>query len=230
MRRQFEFGLLTIAAAGLFMLGLAQLISTIAWVTAAHAATSPPRAIVNLPAPVPVGGEKGAYAQLALRPLILPSWSARTGCPVSVSTPLFVIGDGYTSSESGLGPGPVYLHPLAGGGLLLRVDGSYAGTLMVRGRDLQSGRAVLLARPDELVRGGLQSVTQTGDPAGTVLTPQGSVPGYAQLRIGVSTSYPTASAARLPLWHSYMTGTGPRGGCYGLQLDGQAFSEIVVYD
>ena len=164
-------------------------------------------------APVGAGGA-GPDWQALERPLHLPPLGPGGRCPASALSSQ-VTGKKY-GVGGGLGPGPVYpilgrpglvayfrsdLGTWAGQKVLWFVLPDYKGPVLIRGRRL--GGAELM-RFDN----GLVPAKEIRIAPGETVTWTGQVPG--------SRGRPSAVRVRVP-------------GCYGVQIDGASFSEVVVF-
>jgi hypothetical protein len=144
-----------------------------------------------------------SFTSLLDRPLSLPRVGANEACPVSPQVRIAPVTDGGKWPNYGFGDGPVYLS----GQISWYSAGSQALLLLTDPR--YSGPV--------LVRGGrLDGEGSLG------LTGPGTT--LAQGAIGIP------ETSRPPLWGTWLgTVTPAKPGCYGLQLDGDGFTEIVVF-
>ena len=148
---------------------------------------------------------------LEQRPMALPRLASTATCPAS---------PGVTS----LGPGPVYVTGQsewysAGQAVVLSVDSSYSGPVLVRGSELGGGGLLGITLAD-------QSPTVTGNFAAkesshsvTAVSAVHTADGGLELQADLGT--PSSRA-----WSGVLSTDGP--GCFGLQVDGSTFTEIVV--
>jgi hypothetical protein len=112
----------------------------------------------------------------------------------------------------GFGQGPAYLSGElewhSGETATLYVEPGYSGTLVVRWGRLDGGGSISLATEDDLppqARTGVMNATTRPD--GVEL--QTTAPGYGSI------------------WFGRLTTGGP--GCFGLQVDGATFTELIVF-
>lgn len=152
-------------------------------------------------------------AVLSQRPLNLPVLASTASCPVSPE-----------ATGSGVGAGPVYLSGQSGwysGGQVatLMVDPTYAGPLLVRAAQLGgagTSRITLADLPPTDVAGISAKESQHSVAVvSAVHTPDGGL--QLQGHLG-----PPSWRA----WFGWLSTRGP--GCFALQLDGAAFSEVIV--
>ena len=153
-------------------------------------------------------------AALSQRPLNLLVLNSTASCPDSPEAP-----------GGGFGAGPVYLSGQSGwysdGQVAsLMVDSAYAGPLLVRAARLGStGKAqIALADlpPTTLANISAKESQHSVAVVSAVHTPEGGL----QLQAHV-----VSPAWRA--WFGWLSTSGP--GCYALQLDGAAFSEVIVF-
>jgi hypothetical protein len=152
---------------------------------------------------------------LSQRPLNLPVLTSTASCPASPEAP------GY-----GFGAGPVYLSGqlawYAGGQVaVLMVDSTYAGPLLVRAAQLggTGTSRITLADlpPSDLANIAAKESQHSMAVVSAVHTPEGELQLQANLRS------PSWRA-----WFGRLSTSGP--GCFALQLDGAAFSEVIVVE
>ena len=152
-------------------------------------------------------------AALSQRPLNLPVLTSTASCPASPEAP------GY-----GFGAGPVYLSGQSGwysGGqvAILMVDSTYAGPLLVRAAQLGGAGTsqITLADlpPTDLASISAKESQHSVAVVSAVHTPEGG------LQLQADLGSPSWRA-----WFGRLSTSGP--GCFALQLDGAAFSEVIV--
>ncbi len=155
-----------------------------------------------------------SMAALSQRPLNLPVLTSTASCPDSTEAP------GY-----GFGAGPVYLSGQSGwyaGGQVasLVVDSTYAGPLLVRAARLGSAGKTQIALtdlpPTDLANISAKESQHSVVVVSAVHTPEG------ELQLPAALGSPSWRA-----WFGWLSTSGP--GCYALQLDGAAFSEVIVF-
>jgi hypothetical protein len=153
-------------------------------------------------------------AALTQRPLNLPVLNSTASCPDSPEAP-----------GGGFGAGPVYLSGQSGwysGGQVasLMVDATYAGPLLVRAARLgnASKTQITLADlpPTELANISAKESQHSVAVVSAVHTPERG------LQLQADLGSPSWRA-----WFGWLSTSGP--GCYALQLDGAAFSEVIVF-
>ena len=174
-------------------------------------------------------------ADLRNRPLNLPAPSTPKACPTTAFHDLnpIVKGGKGKGPGFGFGPGPAYLsgiNILYPGGFdneIWLIDPTYKGQLLVRGRQLTGPQIVSFQEPTTFADSGLSS---PGDPPPgppvTTVTIQGTpYPFYEELDL------PAASATDAPgYWRMFFARTHiDAPGCYAFQLDGAAFSLVIVF-
>ncbi len=156
-------------------------------------------------------------AALSQRPLILPHLASTASCPAS---PLVNFG----RTAPAFGAGPVYLSGQSGwysGGqtAVLMVDSRYAGPLLVRAAQLGGAGTsqITLADlpPTDLANIAAKESQHSVAVVSAVHTPEGGLELQADL------GSPSWRA-----WFGRLSTSGP--GCFALQLDGAAFSEVIV--
>ena len=157
------------------------------------------------------------------RPSQLPTISAGTPCPISASH-TFPAGQGFSNPYTGVGDGPLVLtgdgklgvnfDPPAnesyfsdgrpGTKVIWRISDSYNGPVLVRGARLDGTGTVNFDR----YLGAVDNGSAPGTPFPTLgyITSAGTGP----------TSYPSGLAVQSP-------------GCYGIQVDGTSFSEVITF-
>jgi hypothetical protein len=162
-------------------------------------------------------------SNLANRPLHLPSVAAGAACPVSQIHSGVVPGRQYA-----LGNGPVYLvvsnptptmqysaapfigdttSELGGSRSIWAINPSYQGTVLIRGQQLGGKNPLRF-------NGGLDQVNSNS---------QGTEPILNALRLN-------GQQGQNSSWSSFVTFTRMQApGCYGIQVDGQNFSEVIVF-
>jgi hypothetical protein len=158
-------------------------------------------------------------AALSQRPLNLPVITSSAGCPASPMDNL-----GNTAPNYGFGAGPVYLAGQSGwyaGGqvAVLMVDPKYAGPLLVRGASLDGAGNLQITLAD-LPRTDLANIAAKESQHGVAVVSAVHTPGGGLL---------LQADAGSPLWRAWfgrLSTSGP--GCFALQLDGAAFSEVIV--
>ena len=158
-------------------------------------------------------------AALSQRPLNLPVLTSTASCPASTMNNL-----GNTAPNYGFGAGPVYLAGQSGwysGGqvAILMVDPAYAGPLLVRAAQLGGAGTsqITLADlpPTDLANITAKESQHSVAVVSAVHTPEGGLELQADL------GSPSWRA-----WFGSLSTGGP--GCFALQLDGAAFSEVIV--
>ena len=166
--------------------------------------------------PLPAGAD--AMSALLSRPMRPPTLDANSLCPVSSTADLGAIAPNY-----GSGVGPVYLSgPISwySGGQLaeVMVDSKYSGPLLVRGFQL-SGEGlstVRLAEPPSPFDPTAKERQHGVAVVSALLTAGGGV--YLQ------------TVVQSPLWRAWfgwLATDSP--GCFGLQVDGDVFTEFIVF-
>jgi hypothetical protein len=152
-----------------------------------------------------------ALAALGQRPMQLPSLASSASCPASPGGISF-------------GPGPVYVTGQsewysAGQAVVLMVDSKYSGPVLVRGSELVGGGLlrIKLADLSPAAMAGFAAKESSHSVAAVsaVHTPDGAL----ELPADLGTPSPRA-------WVGLLSTDGS--GCFGLQLDGSTFTEIVV--
>lgn len=158
-------------------------------------------------------------AALSQRPLNLPVLTSTASCPASPEVNM-----GNTAPNYGFGAGPVYLSGQSGwysGGqvAILMVDSTYAGPLLVRAAQLGGAGTsqITLADlpPTDLANIAAKESQHSVVVVSAVQTPEGGLELQADL------GSPSWRA-----WFGRLSTSGP--GCFALQLDGAAFSEVIV--
>lgn len=152
------------------------------------------------------------------RPLRPPTLDPNSRCPVSSTADLGAIAPNY-----GYGVGPAYLSGqlswYSGGQLaIVMVDSKYSGPLLVRSFQL-SGE-------------GLSTVRLAEPPAATYPTDKERQHGVAVvsalLTVGGGVYLQTVVQSALwRAWFGWLATDSP--GCFGLQVDGDAFTEFIVF-
>ncbi|BEP16270.1 hypothetical protein acdb102_45810 [Acidothermaceae bacterium B102] len=157
------------------------------------------------------------------RPSRLPTISAGAPCPTSAAH-TFPAGQGFSASYTGIGDGPLALtgdgqvgvnfDPPAneryfsngqpGTKVIWRLSDSYSGPVLIRGARLDGTGTVNFDRYLGAVDNG--SIQGTPFPTLGYITSAGTGP----------TSYPSGLAVSSP-------------GCYGIQVDGTSFSEVITF-
>jgi hypothetical protein len=164
-------------------------------------------------------GEADPMAVLGERPLNLPVLNSTTSCPASP-----MVNSGSTAPNYGFGAGPVYLSGQSGWysdgqTAVLMVDSTYAGPLLVRTAQLGgSGTSqITLADlpPADLGNIAAKESQHSVAVVSAVHTPEG----WLELQADLGSSSWRA-------WFGRLSTSGP--GCFALQLDGAAFSEVIV--
>ncbi|HEV2659689.1 MAG TPA: hypothetical protein VGU68_03770 [Ktedonobacteraceae bacterium] len=162
-------------------------------------------------------------SDLANKPLHLPSVAAGAACPVSQIRSGVVPGRQYA-----LGNGPVYLvvtnptptiqytvapfigdtsSELGGSRSIWAINPNYQGTVLIRGQQLGGNNPLRF-------NGGLDQVNSNS---------QGTEPILNDLRLN-------GQQGQNSSWSSFVTFTRMQApGCYGVQVDGQNFSEVIVF-
>ena len=158
-------------------------------------------------------------AALSQRPLNLPVLTSTASCPASP-----VVNFGNTAPDYGFGGGPVYLSGQSGwysGGqaAILMVDATYAGPLLVGAFPLGgAGRSqITLADlpPTDMANIAAKESQHSVAVVSAVHTPEDGLELQADL------ASPSWRA-----WFGRLSTSGP--GCFALQVDGAAFSEVIV--
>ena len=158
-------------------------------------------------------------AALSQRPLNLPVLTSTASCPASP-----MVNFGNTAPDYGFGGGPVYLSGQSGwysGGqaAILMVDATYAGPLLVRAFPLGgAGRSqITLADlpPTDMANIAAKESQHSVAVVSAVHTPEDGLELQADL------ASPSWRA-----WFGRLSTSGP--GCFALQVDGAAFSEVIV--
>ncbi len=180
--------------------------------------TNPSGAATTVATSVPA-----STSSLANKPLHLPSVAAGAACPVSQIHTGVVPGRQYA-----LGNGPVYLvvtnptptiqysaapfigdtaSELGGSRSIWAINPSYQGTVLIRGQQLGGKNPLRF-------NGGLDQVNSNA---------QGTEPILNDLRLN-------GQQGQNSSWSSFVTFTRMQApGCYGVQVDGQNFSEVIVF-
>jgi hypothetical protein len=177
---------------------------------------APPTVIPNeQAAPIPAGVD--AMTGLEQRPIRPPVLAPDAKCPASAS-----VDNGSVAPNYGQGVGPLYLAGQdawysAGEVAILMVDSRYSGPLLVRGFQLR----------------GAQSTVNLAD------MPPAEVPVYKESQHGVAVVQAVHGAGgglelqAVPpsrfwrAWFGVLSTDGP--GCFGLQVDGDLFTEFIVF-
>jgi hypothetical protein len=152
-------------------------------------------------------------ALLSQRPLNLPVLTSTASCPASPEAP------GY-----GFGAGPVYLSGQSGwysGGqvAILMVDSKYAGPLLVRATQLGGAGTSQITLADLPATDLAGIAAKEGQHSVTVVSAAHTPEGGLQLQADLGS--PSSRA-----WFGWLSTRGP--GCFALQVDGAAFSEVIV--
>jgi hypothetical protein len=170
-----------------------------------------------------VAATPASTSNLANKPLHLPSVAAGAACPVSQIHTGVVPGRQYV-----LGNGPVYLvvtnptptivynaapfigdtaSTLGGARSIWAINPNYQGTVLIRGQQLGGKNPLRF-------NGGLDQVNSNS---------QGTEPILNDLRLNGQQSQNSS-------WASFVAFTRMQAlGCYGVQIDGQNFSEVIVF-
>lgn len=177
-----------------------------------------------------VGSECDTTAILAAvrKPLALPTLAAGEPCPVSPAR-RFPPGAGFSYRFSAVGPGPLYLTGPASGEVDLSVgvqdgsgpwreqkviwaiDGSYAGPLLLRGARIDAPGELRFDR--YIGAAGYGGGAGDSQPHASLLYPRN---GLGQGAASGVQSYPSGIFVERP-------------GCYAIQVDGEGFSETLVF-
>jgi hypothetical protein len=217
-RRQLGAGSLAVVAA----------VAVVTRVTAAGSTSTAPTApaTVATSRPVVSGTIDGLPAALH-RPLELPTVPTGAECPVSPSHD-FPAGSGFSEPYSGVGSGPVALtgdgrvtvdfHPPAsdsyagtgwpGQKVIWRVSASYTGPVLLRGARLDATGDLRFDHYLDAVGAG-----GTGAGDATAYPELGYLAGSSPL---AARTYPSAVRVQSP-------------GCYGIQVDGTDFTEVIIF-
>ncbi len=191
--------------------------------TAISSSQQPSKATSTASGTASPSSSNSTIASLESKPLRLPSVGAGGTCPVSQIRSGVVPGRQYA-----LGNGPVYLvvqnatptllynsapfigdtsSGLGGTRSIWAVDPHYQGDVLIRGQQLNGNNPLRF-------NGGLGQVSSN---------PQGTEPVLNNLVLN-------AQQAQNSSWASFITFTRLQApGCYGIQVDGQNFSEVIVF-
>jgi hypothetical protein len=173
-------------------------------------------------------------AGLRNRPVRPVAYVGGGGCPTTTARTLQPVVSGGKAPRFGYGSGPVYLSGInkfyAGGfdNQIWLIEPSYAGPILIRGREIIGARMIALEEPVAYAGSGLsQAGSQPPEgPIASLNIGGASVPFYSELDLPPSTT--EASAAD---WRMFFTRTHiEQPGCYELQVDGSTFSSVVVID
>lgn len=175
-----------------------------------------------------------ALAGLRNRPVTPVAYGGGGVCPTTTARTLQPVVTGGKAPRFGYGTGPVYLSGInkfyAGGfdNQIWLVEPTYVGPILVRGREIRGARIIGLEEPVAYAGSGL---SQAGSPppeapVASLNIGGASVPFYSELDLPPSTT--DASAGD---WRMFFTRTHiEQAGCYELQVDGLAFSSVVVIE
>lgn len=166
--------------------------------------------------PLPAGIDP--MTALTERPLRLPALASNATCLATSSTDLGAVAPNY-----GFGLGPAYLSGqdawYANGQVaVLMVDARYSGPLLVRGRDLRNPGASTLTLVDSAL---YNAVTDKERQHGVVVVPAVHPHGGGLFLEAV------AHSSFWRGWFGMLSTGGP--GCFGLQVDGDVFTEFIVF-
>lgn len=166
-----------------------------------------------------VGATGGAdpFAALSQRPLKLPGVAATARCPATSSGDL-----GDTAPNYGYGSFPAYLSGqsawYSGGQVgVIMVDPAYSGPLLIRAAGLGSAHDTRITLTDIQAADG--SISKEAQHGVTVVSAVHTSDGQVELQ--ESTSSPSWRG-----WFGWLETGGA--GCFGLQVDGTSFSEVIV--
>ena len=194
---------------------LAMVCMMLALLVAGCGQTFAPIPPVNTPSPIALATALAdGWAALQQVPLQIPTLGAGEPCPVVPGSQV------NPTLGAALGTGPLYLIGLGSQGqldlsqanqqsgdysmpVLLTTPPAYTTDMLVRGQPMDGPNAILFSfSPDAQVLGELQL---SPDTAGTAAGADGD----------------------WLIWSAYLVVSGP--GCYGLQIDGAGFSEVLVF-
>jgi hypothetical protein len=165
------------------------------------------------------------FAQLEARPLILPAVPAGGACPI---TPNSAVDLGPYNLFTHFGGGPVYGVASAGAGLTTTTNlGAYydfayvaeppvTGTLLIRIHDIRSDKAGVFVGP-----------YGAGRVVGTDTIGGKAVQQHADLVLDASHP-PALLPNRAGMWNVKQGWTRGFSGCFGIQIDGAGFTEVIV--
>jgi hypothetical protein len=179
-------------------------------------AEPPPTVIPNeMASPLPAGMD--ATTALNQRPMRPPVLALNARCPASAAVDNSSVAPSY-----GQGVGPVYLSGQlswysAGQAAFLIVDSRYSGPLLVRGFQLGGGAQSTVTLADEPSDGVVDKERQHGV---AMVPATRTATGGLELEAVVPSSYWRA-------WIGKLSTDGP--GCFGLQVDGDVFTEFIVF-
>jgi hypothetical protein len=180
-------------------------------------ADPPPTVIPNeLASPLPTGAD--AMTALTERPMRPPVLDPNAKC-----RPSSTVDNRQVAPNYGQGVGPVYLSGQsswysAGQAALLMVDSKYSGPLLVRGFQLDGAGASTVTLADiPSAQGTVDKERQHGV---AVVPALHTAAGGLELQAVIPSSFWRA-------WIGILSTNGP--GCFGLQVDGDVFTEFIVF-
>jgi len=172
-------------------------------------------------------------AEMRNRPLHLPRVGANQACPITTSHDLKPVVEGGKGKGPGFGfgPGPAYLSgivQLYPGGFdneVWLIEPTYDGPVLVRGQQIHGTSRVEFQEPITFPNSGFSSAGSPppGAPVMTLTIDGTPVPFYPELDL-------PAKTASDPFWRIFFARTHLEApGCYAFQLDGVAFSLVIVF-
>jgi hypothetical protein len=192
----------------------------------------------GLTTPSGLTGEALQWQSLRVKPLRLPSVGSGQSCPVTASHSIGVpqaqanvlvqgVPPLYMETPTFVQPGPTGLYSA------FYAAGPYSGPVLIRGRQLNSGRVLGFTPASELQptpAGAMLPRTPQAPAAGARLLRSAWVTGswvrlYEELDINLPAAPAPGGVSRI--WTAYADVD--RAGCYGYQVDGLGFSEVVVF-
>ncbi|HEX6350072.1 MAG TPA: hypothetical protein VF160_11865 [Candidatus Dormibacteraeota bacterium] len=164
-------------------------------------------------------------ADLSARPLALPQPGLGDPCPATPFSDIDVHYGGASHLSNVLGGGPVYgtgsPTSFTAWGRYYRVlyftSPTVSGPVLVRGRDLRTGRQVIFV--GDFAEGAV---------VGSDVLAGSRVQQHDELVLNAGRGGVKVDPAGWWTWHATQGVPGEASGCYGFQLDGEDFSEIVV--
>lgn len=172
-----------------------------------------------------IGIAPAEWSKLRARPLRLPTIAPGAACPGSLGRvvqsgfgmasgdgPAYIVGLGTDGAVQATGPGPIPNgRGIATWGaefVMFIIAPSYRGAVLARGRQVDGQHALLF-------NGGLDQIAGFDQSTTTLLS---------QLRLSGAPAY----GEPWPNFPAYLRIQAP--GCYAIQLDGDTFSEVVVFN